>query len=35
MTEQIGYWERFVEIDKMAAKALDKIEERNQYRLAL
>jgi 5-methylcytosine-specific restriction endonuclease McrA len=30
-----GYWERFVELDKMAAKALDKIEDRNQMRLAL
>ena len=30
-----GYWERFVQLDKMAAQALSKIEERNQYRLAL
>lgn len=30
-----GYWERFVELDRIAAEALRKIEDRQQMRLAI
>jgi hypothetical protein len=33
--KETGYWEKFVEIDKMAAAALQRLEDRNQMRLAL
>jgi 5-methylcytosine-specific restriction endonuclease McrA len=33
--KEAGYWDKFVELDKMAALALQKIEDRSQMRLAL